>query len=82
MWGLTAMYNWQPGEMLFAMECCGDLLTLKGKMMRFVLRYLEGDTDDVPGLLSECDLSMDELTEANWEFIENEIRSRSPSYIN
>ena len=35
------MYNWAPGEMLFAMECNGDLLTRKGKLMRFVLRALE-----------------------------------------
>ena len=37
------MYNWAPGEMLYAMECNGDLLTKKGKMMRFILRYLDGD---------------------------------------
>jgi hypothetical protein len=78
MWGLIAMYNWQPGEMLFAMECCGDLLTKKGKMMRFILRYLEGD--DIT--FEDVGLDPNELSWEDREFIEDEIRRRSPSYVN
>jgi hypothetical protein len=72
------MYNWQPGEMLFAMECCGDLLTKKGKMMRFILRYLEGD--DIT--FEDVGLDPNELSWEDREFIEDEIRRRSPSYVN
>lgn len=78
MWGLIAMYNWQPGEMLFAMECCGDLLTKKGKMMRFILRYLEGD--DIT--FEDVGLDPNELSWEDRKFIENEIRRCSPSYVN
>lgn len=77
------MYNWAPGEMLFAMECCGDLLTHKGKLMRFVLRYLEdGDHIQDIDLLKQCGLNYEELSEDDMEFIRKEIRERSPNYIN
>ena len=77
------MYNWAPGEMLFAMECNGDLLTHKGKLMRFVLRYLEdGDHVQDIDLLEQCGLNYEELSEDDMEFIRREIRARSPSYIN
>lgn len=77
------MYNWAPGEMLFAMECNGDLLTHKGKLMRFVLCYLEdGDHIQDIDLFEQCGLNYEELSEDDMEFIRREIRARSPSYIN
>lgn len=71
------MYNWQPGEMLYAMECNGDLLTKKGKMMRYVLRYLEGDNIT----FEDVGLDRNEMTNEDYDFIANEIYKRSPSYI-
>ena len=71
------MYNWAPGEMLYAMECNGDLLTKKGKMMRFILRYLDGD--DIT--LEDVGLDRDEMTNEDYDFISNEIYKRSPSYL-
>lgn len=72
------MYNWQPGEMLYAMECVGDIPnTKKGKMMRYVLRYLEGD--DIT--FEDVGLDRNEMTNEDYDFITNEIYKRSPSYI-
>ena len=71
------MYNWAPGEMLYAMECNGDLLTKKGKMMRFILRYLNGD--DIT--LEDVGLDLNEMTNEDYDFISNEIYKRSPSYL-
>lgn len=71
------MYNWAPGEMLYAMECNGDLLTKKGKMMRFILRYLDGD--DIT--LEDVGLDQNEMTNEDYDFISNEIYKRSPSYL-
>ena len=71
------MYNWAPGEMLYAMECNGDLLTKKGKMMRFILRYLDGD--DIT--LEDVGLDRDEMTNEDYDFTSNEIYKRSPSYL-
>lgn len=71
------MYNWAPGEMLYAMECNGDLLTKKGKMMRFILRYLDGD--DIT--LEDVGLDQSEMTNEDYDFISNEIYKRSPSYL-
>lgn len=71
------MYNWAPGEMLYAMECNGDLLTKKGKMMRYILRYLDGD--DIT--LEDVGLDRDEMTNEDYDFISNEIYKRSPSYL-
>lgn len=71
------MYNWAPGEMLYAMECNGDLLTKKGKMMRYVLRYLVGD--DIT--LEDVGLDQNEMTNEDYDFIRNEIYKRSPSYL-
>lgn len=72
------MYNWQPGEMLYAMECAGDIPnTKKGKMMRYVLRYLEGD--DIT--FEDVGLDRNEMTNEDYDFITNEIYKRSPSYI-
>ena len=71
------MYNWAPGEMLYAMECNGDLLTKKGKMMRFILRYLDGN--DIT--LEDVGLDRDEMTNEDYDFISNEIYKRSPSYL-
>ena len=80
------MYNWAPGEMLFAMECCGDLPTHRGKLMRFVLRALEdgffGCYHEETAVLEECGLDREAMTEEDWAFINKEIRARSPSYIN
>ena len=79
------MYNWAPGEMLFAMECNGDLLTHKGKLMRFVLRALEDGFDcynEETAVLEECGLDRETMTEEDWAFIRKEFRERSPSYIN
>lgn len=79
------MYNWAPGEMLFAMECCGDLLTHEGKLMRFVLRALEdgfGCYNEETAVLKECGLDRETMTEEDWAFIHKEFRERSPSYIN
>lgn len=71
------MYNWAPGEMLYAMECNGDLLTKKGKMMRYILRYLNGD--DIT--LEDVGLDQNEMTNEDYDFISNEIYKRSPSYL-
>lgn len=71
------MYNWAPGEMLYAMECNGDLLTKKGKMMRYILRYLNGD--DIT--LEDVGLDTNEMTNEDYDFISNEIYKRSPSYL-
>ena len=71
------MYNWAPGEMLYAMECNGDLLTKKGKMMRYILRYLNGD--DIT--LEDVGLDQSEMTNEDYDFISNEIYKRSPSYL-
>ena len=71
------MYNWAPGEMLYAMECNGDLLTKKGKMMRYILRYLDGD--DIT--LEDVGLDLNEMTNEDYDFISNEIYKRSPSYL-
>lgn len=71
------MYNWAPGEMLYAMECNGDLLTKKGKMMRYILRYLNGD--DIT--LEDVGLDLNEMTNEDYDFISNEIYKRSPSYL-
>lgn len=71
------MYNWAPGEMLYAMECNGDLLTKKGKMMRYILRYLDGD--DIT--LEDVGLYPNEMTNEDYDFISNEIYKRSPSYL-
>ena len=79
------MYNWAPGEMLFAMECCGDLPTHRGKLMRFVLRALEGGFScysEETAVLEECGLNRETMTEEDWAFIHKEFRERSPSYIN
>lgn len=79
------MYNWAPGEMLFAMECVGDTLTRKGKLMRFVLRALEDGFDcynEETAVLEECGLDRETMTEEDWAFIRKEFRERSPSYIN
>ena len=71
------MYNWAPGEMLYAMECNGDLLTKKGKMMRYILHYLNGD--DIT--LEDVGLDQNEMTNEDYDFISNEIYKRSPSYL-
>lgn len=71
------MYNWAPGEMLYAMECNGDLLMKKGKMMRYILRYLNGD--DIT--LEDVGLDTNEMTNEDYDFISNEIYKRSPSYL-
>lgn len=71
------MYNWAPGEMLYVMECSGDTSTKKGKMMRYVLRYLNGD--DIT--LEDVGLDRNEMTNEDYDFIANEIYKRSPSYI-
>ena len=71
------MYNWAPGEMLYAIECNGDLLTKKGKMMRYILRYLNGD--DIT--LEDVGLDQSEMTNEDYDFISNEIYKRSPSYL-
>ena len=71
--------------MLFAMECNGDLLTRKGKLMRFVLRALEGGFgcyNEETAVLEECGLDRETMTEEDWAFIRKEFRERSPSYIN
>ena len=76
------MYNWAPGEMLFAMECNGDLLTHKGKLMHFILRYLkDGNHIQDIDLFEQCGLNYEELSEDDMEFIRREIRERSPNYI-
>lgn len=71
------MYNWTPGEMLFAMECNGDLLTKKGKMMRYILRYLNGD--DIT--LEDVGLDPNEMMNEDYDFISNEIYKHSPFYL-
>lgn len=71
------MYNWAPGEMLYAMECNGDTLTEKGKMMRYVLRYLNGD--DIT--LEDVGLDESKMTNEDYDFIREEIYKRSPSYL-
>ena len=80
------MYNWAPGEMLFAMECVGATDTRKGKLTRFVLRALEngffGCYNEETAVLEECGLDRETMTEEDWAFIHEEIRARSPSYIN
>ncbi len=80
------MYNWAPGEMLFAMECSGDLPTHKGKLMRFVLRALENGFfscyEEETKVLEECGLDRETMTEEDWAFIHDQVWERSPSYIN
>ena len=71
------MYNWAPGEMLYVMECNGEILTKKGKMMRYILRYLNGD--DIT--LEDVGLDSNEMTNEDYDFISNEIYKRSPSYL-
>lgn len=62
---------------LYMLECNGDIPTKKGKMMRYVLRYLEGD--DIT--FEDVGLDRNEMTNEDYDFITNEIYKRSPSYI-
>ena len=68
---------------MYMLENEGMVDTHKGKLMRFVLRYLEdGDHIQDIDLLEQCGLNYEELSEDDMEFIRKEIRERSPSYIN
>ena len=68
---------------MYILENEGMVDTHKGKLMRFVLRYLEdGDHIQDIDLLEQCGLNYEELNEDDMEFIRKEIRARSPSYIN
>lgn len=62
---------------LYMLECNGEILTKKGKMMRYILRYLDGD--DIT--LEDVGLDRDEMTNEDYDFISNEIYKRSPSYL-
>lgn len=68
---------------MYMLENEGMVDTHKGKLMRFVLRYLEdGDHIQDIDLLEQCGLNYEELSEDDMEFIRKEIRARSPNYIN
>lgn len=68
---------------MYMLENEGMVDTHKGKLMRFVLRYLEdGDHIQDIDLLEQCGLNYEELSEDDMEFIRREVRARSPSYIN
>ena len=62
---------------LYMLECNGEILTKKGKMMRYILRYLNGD--DIT--LEDVGLDLNEMTNEDYDFISNEIYKRSPSYL-
>ena len=62
---------------LYMLECNGEILTKKGKMMRYILRYLNGD--DIT--LEDVGLDLNEMTNEDYEFISNEIYKRSSSYL-
>lgn len=62
---------------LYMLECNGEILTKKGKMMRYILRYLNGD--DIT--LEDVGLDQSEMTNEDYDFISNEIYKRSPSYL-
>ena len=71
------MYNWAPGEMLYAMECAGDLPTRTGKINKFILDYLQDKDNGIESLIAELDgLNMKEV-----DYINQEIQSRSPRYV-
>lgn len=68
---------------MYMLENEGMVDTHKGKLMRFVLRYLEdGDHIQDIDLFEQCGLNYEELSEDDMEFIRKEIRARSPNYIN
>ena len=62
---------------LYMLECNGEILTKKGKMMRYILRYLNGD--DIT--LEDVGLDLNEMTNEDYDFISNEIYKRSSSYL-
>ena len=62
---------------LYMLECNGEILTKKGKMMRYILRYLNGDNIT----LEDVGLDRNEMTNEDYDFISNEIYKRSPSYL-
>lgn len=72
------MYKIGDPYFLYMAECEGYIDTKKGKMMWFILRYLEGDNIT----LEDAGLDYNELSWEDLEFIEDEIRRRSPSYVN
>lgn len=67
-------------EMAYQMECCGDLLTRRGKIEHFINELTNTpDANDVEvqySLARECGLDMDDLTFEEIDYILKEVNRR------
>lgn len=66
-------YVWENGEMLFAMECFGDIPTRQGKINKFIILLRDNPNTSMEKIANYCGFSLFDLTIDEISFIRKEL---------